>query len=162
VIRSSPTSRLRREDFPTLGRPTIAILIGSSPSAESAGSAAPSSDSISESSSSIPIRCSAPIGRGSPSPSSQSSSTSAALPEPELRKLVDVGRLRGPVDLVGDQEHAGPAAPEVGGDVAVERRHPCAGVDHEEDQLRLGEGRLRLEEDLAPEGDLVESNPPGV
>ena len=77
LTRASPHRRLRRDDFPTLGLPTIATRISSSgpgPSSSTTGRRV----AIASTRSAIPRPCSAEIGIGSPRPSSYPSAASSA------------------------------------------------------------------------------------
>ena len=118
ITRSSPSSAFTSDDFPTLGRPTIATRgAPSSGSTARSGSIATTSSSRSP----IPVPFSAEMARGSPSPRRKNSLSDRGL------------RL---VHLVDHHQAPGAVTAQVLGDRPVEIRDAGARVGHEQHRVR--------------------------
>ena len=167
IERSSPTRRLKRVDFPTLGRPTRATRgIPSSVAVPATRSTTPSTSvtgpsssrtatdvvgkapTTSSSRSPVPRPCSTLTAHGSPRPRERASHTSASRCSEST--LFTTTRTCRP-DFFQHPGH---------GQVLVGQAH--GHVDHEEDDVGLGDGALGLGADLGVKRVVGGEPPAGV
>ena len=137
--RSSPISRLKRVDLPTLGRPTMATagVPSSSDSAGSAGSSGKRATTVSKRSP-VPRPWMALTMNGSPRPSRENCQASASRLSPSTLLATTTAPPAGPAQQ--------------GGHLGVVVGDPDRAVQHEQDDVGFADGPLRLPGHLAVQG----------